>query len=181
MVQFPEKDKKFFSSLKYPDQLWCMPSLSCSLYQEALSLGVKWPAHDADHSPTSSDTVKNEHSCTSTSTYAFMAFLRTTLPLPLITGHYLSIHTGVWNAFRCTGSIQWGQRTAQDGGKQADSHTSMRQPDTPHIHKILIASDMKTQTCEKIHMGFAGRVWLKAFTLLTDHHVIHPKIEWKTF
>jgi hypothetical protein len=106
-----------------------------------------------------------------------MASFRTNLPLPLITGHYLSIYTGGRNAFRCTGSIQWGQRTAQDGGKQANTHTSVRQPDIPHILKIPIISDMKTQINEKIHTRFDHRVWLKAFTLLTDHQVIHPKIE----
>jgi len=57
----------------------------------------------------------------------------------------------------------------------------MRQPDIPHIHKILIVSDMKTEVNEKIHIGFAGRVWLKALILLTDHQVIHPKIERKAF
>jgi hypothetical protein len=49
MVQFPREDKKFFSSLKYPEQLWCLSSLPSNEYQEALSLGVKWPARDADH------------------------------------------------------------------------------------------------------------------------------------
>jgi hypothetical protein len=32
----------------------------------ALSLGVKWPGHEADHSPPSSAEVKNAWSCTST-------------------------------------------------------------------------------------------------------------------
>jgi hypothetical protein len=39
----------------------------------ALSLGVKWPGREADHSPPSSAEVKNSWSCTSTPQYAFMA------------------------------------------------------------------------------------------------------------
>jgi hypothetical protein len=57
----------------------------------------------------------------------------------------------------------------------------MRQPDIPHICKILIVSDRKTEVSEKIHAGFAGMIWLKALTLLTNHQVIHPKIERKAF
>jgi hypothetical protein len=57
----------------------------------------------------------------------------------------------------------------------------MRQPDIPHICKILIVSDVKTEVSKKIHTGFAGRVWLKALTLLTGHQVIHPKTERKEF
>ena len=85
-----------------------------------------------------------------TSTFTF-TFDNRSLSLPSV--------TGVWNAFRCTGSIQRGQRTAQDDDKQADSHISMRQTDIPHIHKIHIVSDMKTEVSEKIHTGFDDRVW----------------------
>jgi hypothetical protein len=40
---------------------------------EALSLGVKWPGRDADHSPLSSAKVKNAWSYKSTPQYVFMA------------------------------------------------------------------------------------------------------------
>jgi hypothetical protein len=40
----------------------------------ALSLGVKWPGREADHSPPSSVGVKNARSYTSISQYAFMAW-----------------------------------------------------------------------------------------------------------
>jgi len=38
-----------------------------------LSLGVKQPGHEADHSPPSSAEIKNAWSCTSTPPYIFMA------------------------------------------------------------------------------------------------------------
>jgi hypothetical protein len=40
----------------------------------ALSLGVKWPGPEADHSPPSSAEVKNAWSYTSTPQYVFMAW-----------------------------------------------------------------------------------------------------------
>jgi hypothetical protein len=39
-----------------------------------LSLGIKWPDHESDHSPPSSVQVKNAWSYTSTPQYAFMAW-----------------------------------------------------------------------------------------------------------
>jgi hypothetical protein len=42
--------------------------------QGALSLGVKWLRHEADHSPPSSAEVKNAWSYTSTPQYAFKAW-----------------------------------------------------------------------------------------------------------
>jgi len=45
------------------DQLWDQPSL---LSNGALSLGVKRPGREADHSSPSSVEVKNAWSCTST-------------------------------------------------------------------------------------------------------------------
>jgi hypothetical protein len=56
----------------------------------ALSLGVKWPGHEADHSPPTSAEVKNALSSTSTPQYAFMVWCSVEvwgqlnlLPLPL--------------------------------------------------------------------------------------------------
>jgi hypothetical protein len=40
----------------------------------ALSLGIKWPWREADHSPPSSAEVKNAWSCTSNPQYVFMAW-----------------------------------------------------------------------------------------------------------
>jgi hypothetical protein len=39
-----------------------------------ISLGVKWPVHEADHSPPTSAKIKNTWSDTSTPPYAFMAW-----------------------------------------------------------------------------------------------------------
>jgi hypothetical protein len=50
------KGWEFFSSL-CPDRLWGPPSLLSTGYR-AFSLGVKWPGHEADHSPQSSAMVK---------------------------------------------------------------------------------------------------------------------------
>jgi hypothetical protein len=49
---------EFFSFTLCPDRLWGPPSLLSSGYQEALSLGVKRPGLEADHSPPSGAEVK---------------------------------------------------------------------------------------------------------------------------
>jgi hypothetical protein len=48
---------KFFSSPPYPERLWGLPSLLSSGYQ-GLSLRVKRPGREADHSPPSSAEVE---------------------------------------------------------------------------------------------------------------------------
>jgi hypothetical protein len=48
------------------ERLWGVPSLLSSGYHGALSLGVKAPAHEADHLLPSSAEVKNAWSYTST-------------------------------------------------------------------------------------------------------------------
>jgi hypothetical protein len=63
----------------------------------ALSLGVKRPGREADHSPLSSAEVKNAWSCTSTPQYVFMAWCLAkhtkTLPLPFtVWGTRLSLY-----------------------------------------------------------------------------------------
>jgi hypothetical protein len=58
-----------------PEQFWSPPSLLSGGYRGALSLGIKWPGREADHSPPSSAEVKNAWSYTSTpSQYVFMAW-----------------------------------------------------------------------------------------------------------
>jgi hypothetical protein len=47
------------------------PSLLSNGYQ-GLSLGIKWPRREADHSPPSSAGIKNAWSYTSTSQYSFI-------------------------------------------------------------------------------------------------------------
>jgi hypothetical protein len=44
-------------SLRHPDRLWVPPSLLFSPYREALSLGVRRPGCEADHSPPSNAEV----------------------------------------------------------------------------------------------------------------------------
>jgi hypothetical protein len=51
----------------------------------ALSLGVKWPGREADHSPPSSAEVKNAWSYTSTPPYTFMAWCSVTAQGQLLT------------------------------------------------------------------------------------------------
>jgi len=54
---------------------------------KALSLGLKWPGHEADCSPPACEEVKNVWSYTFTPQYIFMAWClvkhRATFPLPL--------------------------------------------------------------------------------------------------
>jgi hypothetical protein len=57
---------EFISSLPRPNRFWNPPSLLSSVFQGALSLGVKRPGYEADHSPPSSAEVKNAWSYTST-------------------------------------------------------------------------------------------------------------------
>jgi hypothetical protein len=57
---------EFFSSPPRPDRLWGPPTLLSNWYGGALSLEVKRPEREADHSPPSSETVKNAWSYTST-------------------------------------------------------------------------------------------------------------------
>jgi hypothetical protein len=56
-VQFPSETRGF--SIRHPDRLWGLPSLLSNGYRGALSLGVKRPGREADHSPQSSAKVKN--------------------------------------------------------------------------------------------------------------------------
>jgi hypothetical protein len=63
---------EFFSSLLRLDRLRGPPSLLTNGYQGALSLGVKRPKREADHSPKSSAEAKNAWSYTSTPQYASM-------------------------------------------------------------------------------------------------------------
>jgi hypothetical protein len=56
----PDRRWEFISSPPRPDRLWSPPSLlSNERVPMDISLGVKRPERDADHSPPSSDKVKN--------------------------------------------------------------------------------------------------------------------------
>jgi len=72
-----------YSLPPHPDQLWDLSSLLVS----ALSLGVKWPGHEAGHSHLSSAKFKNAWSYTSTPTIHLHGVVLsrttgTTSPLP---------------------------------------------------------------------------------------------------
>jgi hypothetical protein len=62
----PGRGWEFFSSPPRPDRFWNPPSLQSNGYQGNLSLGVKRPGREADHSPPSSAEVKNPCSYIST-------------------------------------------------------------------------------------------------------------------
>jgi hypothetical protein len=71
---------------------------SCPVGTSALSLGVKWPGHEADHSPLSSAKVKRMCGAIPPfSQYAFMAWCLvkkstgTTLPFTFITMNHTSL------------------------------------------------------------------------------------------
>jgi hypothetical protein len=72
-VRFPAGAVKFFSSPPRPERLWGTPSLLSNGYQ-GLSLGVKRPGREADHSPPSSAEVKEWVELYLHSQYAFMAW-----------------------------------------------------------------------------------------------------------
>jgi hypothetical protein len=56
----PGRGKRFVSSAEHPYRLWDLPSQpSIQWVPGALSPGVKWPGHEANHSPPSSAEVKN--------------------------------------------------------------------------------------------------------------------------
>jgi hypothetical protein len=57
---------EFYSSLPRPDRLWSPPSLLYSSLSGALSVGVKRPGREADHSSPSGAEAKNVWSYTST-------------------------------------------------------------------------------------------------------------------
>jgi hypothetical protein len=54
----PGGDWGFFSSPPRPERLWGPPSRLSSGYQGILSVGVKRPGREADHSPPTSAEVK---------------------------------------------------------------------------------------------------------------------------
>jgi len=53
---------------------WCAHSLLSIGYQGALSFGVKWSGHEADHSPLSSAEVNNSWSYTFIPPYIFLVW-----------------------------------------------------------------------------------------------------------
>ena len=61
----PGRDKRFFSSPKYPDRLWGLPGSLFNLYRGSFS-GIKRLGHDFNHSPPSNAEVENERCYTST-------------------------------------------------------------------------------------------------------------------
>jgi hypothetical protein len=50
---------RFYWFPQRPDRLGGPPSLLSNGYREALSLEVRWPAREADHSPPSTAEVRN--------------------------------------------------------------------------------------------------------------------------
>jgi hypothetical protein len=78
----PGQGWKFLSSPPRPDRLYGPPSLLSNVYQ-GLSLGVRRPGREADHSPPSSAGVKNVWSYTSTPLICLHGRRRTGTLLPL--------------------------------------------------------------------------------------------------
>jgi hypothetical protein len=68
----PSRGWEFSSSLPCPDWLWGPPPIQWTPW--AISLGVKRPGSEADHSPPPSAEVKNAWSYTSTPQYVLMAW-----------------------------------------------------------------------------------------------------------
>jgi hypothetical protein len=62
----PSRGKRSLFPPKCPDWLWGAPSVLLSEYQGPFPQAVKWSDHEADHSPLSTVTVKNDWSYTST-------------------------------------------------------------------------------------------------------------------
>ena len=82
--------KRVFSSVGRPNRPWRPPSLLFNWYREFFP-GVKRPGRQVNHSPPSSDDIKNKWSCTSTtliclngvdrekSTFAFLSRFATNI------------------------------------------------------------------------------------------------------
>jgi hypothetical protein len=70
-VQVPV-GSRIFSSPHHPSWLWGPLNLLSNGYQD-LSPRIKWPGHEADHSPPANAEVKKMWIYTSTSPYALMA------------------------------------------------------------------------------------------------------------
>lgn len=60
----PGRSKRFSSAPKHPDQLWAQPA-SYAMCIWSYVVGVKWPAHQVEHSPPTKVEVKNGWSNTS--------------------------------------------------------------------------------------------------------------------
>jgi hypothetical protein len=58
------RSKRFSSAPKHPDQLWAQPA-SYAMCIWSYFVGVKWPAHQVEHSPPTKVEVKNKWSNTS--------------------------------------------------------------------------------------------------------------------
>lgn len=72
--------------------------------------GVKRPAHEADHSSTSSVEVKKEWSCTWTPAYAFMTWVGTTVPAAfscILCRQCISIHMPSYELDEICLKLQW--------------------------------------------------------------------------
>jgi hypothetical protein len=85
---------RIFSSLCRPDRLWGPPNLLSNGCRGALSLEVKWPVREADHSPPTSAEVKKIW------IYTFippLSFTGITLPLRM---DYSFCLRGRWDAAR---------------------------------------------------------------------------------
>ena len=73
-VSIPGRVKTFYSSSRLPYRLWGLPNLPYKRYRVHFpQRGIKRSDNEADHSPASSDDVKNKPAFTSTCPYAWLA------------------------------------------------------------------------------------------------------------
>jgi hypothetical protein len=92
----PGRGWEFFSSPPPPDLLWGPPILLSNGHQGGLSLGVKRPGREADHSPPTSAKVQNAWSYTSTPSIRLHGVVLSEAQNPIVAGEFYNIFRIAW-------------------------------------------------------------------------------------